>query len=152
MENSRPILILEDDTDAVELLKAAFRKAGIDRPLRVFSTADPAMAYLSRSSPYESWEENPLPCLVMLDVKLPGKSGLEVLSWMKSRVHLRSLPVMMVTSSSSSADIEEALRLGIRSYCVKPPAFEDLVRLAHTIRRRIEEDPEDIRRSADSGR
>jgi DNA-binding response OmpR family regulator len=152
MEDNRPILILEDDVDAVELLKSAFRKAGIDRPLRIFASAEPAIAYLSRTAPYESWEENPLPCLVMLDVKLPGKSGLEVLSWMRSRVHLRSLPVMMVTSSASSVDIEEALRLGIRSYCVKPPAYVDLVRLAHTIRRRIEGDSSDTSRSADLAR
>lgn len=136
--DNRPILVLEDDADAVELLRSAFRKAGLNRPLRVFREGDSVMAYLSRTAPYENWEENPLPCLVMLDVKLPGKSGLEVLSWMKSRVHLRSLPVMMVTSSSSSKDIEEALRLGIRSYCVKPPDFRELVQLARTIRRRVE--------------
>lgn len=136
--NAPPILILEDDADAVELLRRAFRKAGLTRSLRVFSSSDEAMAYLAGAAPYENREENPRPCLAMLDVKLPGKSGLDVLSWMKSRVHLRSLPVIMVTSSAASGDIEEALRLGIRSYCVKPHDFGDLVKLAETIRRRVD--------------
>jgi DNA-binding response OmpR family regulator len=138
METNRPVLVVEDDPDAVELLRVAFIKVGLKRPLRVFPDGEQGVAYLSGVAPYEDREANPLPCLVLLDVKLPGKSGFEVLEWLKSRVHLRSLPVMMVTSSAASGDIEEALRLGIRSYCVKPREFEGLKRLARTIRRRVE--------------
>ncbi len=136
MDPLRPILVLEDDADAVELLKRAFVKAGLIRPVRVFPSGEEAIAYLSE-------RRGPVPCLLLLDVKLPGKSGLEVLSWLKSRIHLRSLPVVMMTGSAASADIEEALRLGIRSYCVKPTEFEGLVRLARTLRRRLEGDVEE---------
>jgi|ERR1043166_3240718 DNA-binding response OmpR family regulator len=138
MEDSRPILVIEDDSDAVDLLKLAFEKARLRRPLRALPNGEAAIAYLSGAAPFENREENPRPCLLLLDVKLPGKSGIEVLSWLKSQVQLRSLPVIMMTASAASGDIDEALRLGIRSYCVKPQAFDDLVKLAHAIRRRVE--------------
>src|SRR5262245_6482078 len=121
-----PILLIEDDPDAAELMRLALSKAGLQRPVRVLSNGDEAVAYLSNAAPYENPEANPAPCLLLLDVKLPRKSGLEVLSWLRSRVNTRPLPVVMLTASSSSKDIEEALRLGIRSYCVKPTDFDDL--------------------------
>jgi DNA-binding response OmpR family regulator len=155
MEDNHPILVIEDDADAVELLRLAFQKAGLKRPVRALPDGESAIAYLSGEAPYQNRKENPRPCLVMLDIKLPGKSGIEVLSWLKSQIEFRSLPVMMVTSSSTSGDIEEALRLGIRSYCVKPMVFEDLVKLARTIRRRVESsalEREDSLHQADFGR
>jgi len=71
-------------------------------------------------------------------VKLPRRSGLEVLSWVRSRINTRPLPVMMMTSSAAERDIEEALRLGIQAYCVKPSDFEDLKKLARIIRRKVD--------------
>jgi len=143
--DNRPILLIEDDAEAAELLRIALKKAGLRRPLRVLSDGDEAVAYLSGAPPYENRDENPAPCLLLLDVKLPRKSGLEVLTWLRSRIATRPLPVVMITSSSASKDIEEALRLGIRAYCVKPSDFEDLKKLARMIRRRAEgrEEPDE---------
>ncbi|MBV8882059.1 MAG: response regulator, partial [Planctomycetaceae bacterium] len=138
MDDKRPILLIEDDPAAAELLRVALKKAGLKRPLRVLSDGDEAVAYLSSAAPFENHEENPPPCLLLLDVKLPRRSGLEVLSWLRSRVNTRPLPVVMLTSSASSKDIEEALRLGIRAYCVKPTDFDDLKKLARMIRRRVD--------------
>ena len=138
MEEDRPILLIEDDPAAAELLRLALKKAGLQRPLRILSDGDEAIAYLSSAPPYENKEENPAPCLLLLDVKLPRRSGLEVLTWLRSRVNTRPLPVVMLTSSVASKDIEEALRLGIRAYCVKPADFNDLKKLARMIRRRVE--------------
>ena len=149
MDDNRPILMIEDDPAAAELLELALRKAGLRRPLRVLTDGDEAIAYLSGGPPYENREENPAPCLLLLDLKLPRKSGLEVLSWLRSRVNFRPLPVVMITSSSASGDIEEALRLGIRAYCVKPSDFNDLKKLARMIRRRVEKGDDEAESATD---
>ena len=143
MDDNRPILLIEDDAEAAELLRIALKKAGLRRPLRVLHDGDEAVAYLSGAPPYENRDENPAPCLLLLDLKLPRKSGMEVLSWLRTRINYRPLPVVMITSSSASSDIEEALRLGIRAYCVKPSDFEDLKKLARMIRRRAEGEDEE---------
>lgn len=138
MKQIRPVLLIEDDPVAADLLRRALVKAGLRQPLRVLSDGDEAIAYLSGAAPFENREENPAPCLLLLDVKLPRKSGIEVLTWLRSRVNTRPLPVVMLTSSVATEDIEEALRLGIRAYCVKPSEFNDLKKLARMIRRRAE--------------
>lgn len=128
----QPILLIEDDADAATLMKLALKKAGLQRPVKVLADGDEAVAYLSDR------EKNPPPCLLLLDMKLPRRSGLEVLTWLRSQVDTRPLPVVMLTASSASKDIEEALKLGIRAYCVKPTDFEDLKKLARMIRRRVD--------------
>jgi DNA-binding response OmpR family regulator len=143
MHDNRPLLLIEDDPEAADLLRLALKKAGLRRPLRVLSDGDAAVAYLSGEPPYENREQNPLPCLLLLDLKLPRKSGLEVLAWLRSRINTRTLPVVMITSSSAESDIEEALRLGIRAYFIKPADFENLKKLARMIRRRADGESED---------
>jgi len=148
MQHEQPILLIEDDPTAADLLRHAFIRAGLRQPLRVLSDGDAAIAYLSSAPPFENKEQNPAPCLLLLDVKLPRKSGLEVLTWLRSRFNTRPLPVVMLTSSVASKDIEEALRLGIRAYCVKPADFNDLKKLARMIRRRVEGQDADSEESA----
>lgn len=133
-----PILMVEDDPAAAELMRLAFRKVGLNRPLKVLWDGDEAVAYLSGLPPYQNREENPMPSLLLLDVNLPRRSGLEILSWLRSHVTARPLPVVMLTASASATDIEDALRLGIQSYCVKPTHFDDLKKLARMIRRKVE--------------
>ena len=148
MPDDRPILLVEDDPAAAELLRLALKKSGLQRPLRVLSDGEEAIAYLSGAPPFENPETNPPPCLLLLDVKLPRKSGLEVLTWLRSRFTTRPLPVVMLTSSVASKDIEEALVLGIRAYCIKPTDFNDLKKLAQMIRRRADGEDADPQESA----
>lgn len=139
MDQDCPILLIEDDTDAAMLMEAAFKRVGLQRPLVILTDGDQAIAWLSD-------DHNPTPCLMVLDVKLPGKSGLEVLSWLRSHADTRPLPVMVLTSSMATADIEQALKLGIRAYVVKPTDFRDLKKLARMIRRKVdglEDSPEE---------
>lgn len=143
MHDNHPILLIEDDPEAADLLRIALKKAGLRRPLRVLSDGDAAVAYLSGEPPYENRDQNPTPCLLLLDLKLPRKSGLEVLAWMRSNINTRPIPAVMITSSAEESDIEEALRLGIRAYCIKPADFEDLKKLARMIRRRADGETED---------
>jgi len=143
MHDDRPILLIEDDPQAADLLQLALKKAGLRRPVRVLPDGDAAVAYLSGEPPYEDREQNPKPCLMVLDLKLPRKSGLEVLAWVRSNIDTRPLPVVMITSSSAESDIEEALRLGIRAYCIKPADFDELKKFARMLRRRADGESEE---------
>ena len=81
----------------------------------------------SGDPPYDDPDENPPPCLVLLDLKLPRRSGLEVLSWLRSRINTRPLPVVMMTSSRQEQDLVESYRLGANGYVVKPVKFQEFV-------------------------
>ena len=120
------ILHVEDSADDVTLVGLAFRKAGIPVEIEVAYDGDQAVDVLaSRTSP--------LPHCVLLDIKLPTKTGLELLSWIRSQPRLKRLPVVMLTSSQLPKDINDAYDLGANSYLVKPPSLEMLVSLAQTI-------------------
>jgi CheY-like chemotaxis protein len=74
-----------------------------------------------------------LPVCVLLDIKLPSISGLEVLAWIRKQAHLKRLPVVMLTSSSLPGDINQAYDLGANSYLIKPPNLESLIELVKTL-------------------
>lgn len=76
----------------------------------------------------------PLPCLLLLDLNLPKKSGLEVLKWIRNEPAVSTLPVIVLTSSLQDADVHRAYVQGANAYLVKPSAPGDLVRMAATIR------------------
>jgi len=117
------ILHVEDSADDVMLTAMAFRKAGVPVQIDVATDGDAAIAALQAS----------LPACVLLDIKLPSKSGLEVLTWIRSQPRTKRLPVVMLTSSLLPKDINDAYDLGANSYLIKPPNLETLVSLALTI-------------------
>jgi CheY-like chemotaxis protein len=121
------ILLVEDRPDETELMKQALHQAGVTNPLRVLSDGGEAMAYLSGQAPYHPRGAWPLPRLVLLDLKLPTRTGLEVITWMKADARLKRIPVIMVTSSREAADMEKAYSAGVNSYLVKPTSFRDFV-------------------------
>ena len=125
MQNN--ILHVEDNADDVMLTAMAFRKAGVAVQIDVATDGDQAIAALQPRSP------NSLPACVLLDIKLPSKSGLEVLSWIRTQPRIKRLPVVMLTSSLLPKDINDAYDLGANSYLVKPSNLETLVSLAQTI-------------------
>lgn len=127
------ILLVEDNPDDVLLIKRAFRRARIVNPLQVVTDGEAAMAYLAGEPPYEDRESYPLPLLVLLDLKLPKRSGLEVLAWLRAQILLKRLPVVVLTASRETPDINKAYDLGANSYLVKPVAFEDLVEMVKTL-------------------
>src|SRR5207248_2152193 len=115
------------DPNDVLLVGLAFRKAGIGVNLQVVNDGEQAVQYLSGEGAYGDRHAFPIPGLVLLDVKLPRRSGLEVLSWVRGREELRRLPIVMLTSSNQSGDVNRAYDLTANSYVVKPSALEDLV-------------------------
>ena len=128
------ILIAEDEEDYVLLLTKAFAEANIKNPVQVVSTGLEAIAYFKGEGKYSNRDEYPLPDLVLLDIKLPGFTGLEVLGWLRSQPGLSALRVLMLTSSEELRDVNDAYRLGANSFLLKPYDFSDLVHLAQVIR------------------
>jgi CheY-like chemotaxis protein len=127
------VLLVEDDPDHVLLIQKAFGKANLVNPLRVVRDGEDAIAYLAGTGPYSDRLRHPLPSLILLDLKLPRKSGLEVLAWLRGEAQLKFTPVVVLSSSSEGSDVDKAYALGINSYLVKPVNFGDLLEMVKSI-------------------
>jgi CheY-like chemotaxis protein len=132
MEHER-ILLVEDNPTDVLLIQRAFRKANLSVPLQVVGDGEAAVQYLSGQEPYSDRSCYPLPLLILLDLKLPRKSGTEVLAWLQQQPVLKRLPVVVLTSSKEYADINNVYDLGANAYMVKPVAFDNLVDIVKTL-------------------
>lgn len=131
-EAQRTVLLVEDKSDDVLLIRRAWGKAGIANPLQAVTDGDQAVAYLAGEGSYADRKQYALPVLVLLDLKLPCRSGLEVLEWVRQQPGLRRLPVVVLTSSQESSDINRAYDLGANSYLVKPVEFAPLLEMMKT--------------------
>jgi CheY-like chemotaxis protein len=120
------ILLVEDNPTDVLLIQRAFAKAKLANPVHVLADGDTAIAYLEGAGSYSNRTEYPLPVLILLDLKLPRRSGLEVLAWLREQETLKRIPVVMLTSSQERQDVNEAYDSGVNSYLVKPVEFEAL--------------------------
>ena len=92
-----------------------------------------AIAYLHGEGHYADRAAYPFPTLMLLDLKLPRKSGLEVLEWLRQTQGIHRLPVVVMTSSKESADVGKAYDLGANSYLVKPVAFDTLLAMVRAL-------------------
>ena len=128
-----PILLVEDSPDDALLIQRAFRKANLANPVELVRDGEDAVAYLSGAAPYEDRERFPLPVFMLLDLKLPRRSGLEVLAWVREQPALRRLPVVVLTSSRESVDVNRAYDLGVNSYLTKPVGFEALIEMVKNV-------------------
>lgn len=128
------ILLVEDDPDDVFFLKDAFARAGLGAALRVARDGEEAVAYLRGDSVHADRALHPLPSLVLLDLKLPRKSGLEVLAWCRQQPGLKRIPIVVLTSSLSGEDIAQAYDLGASAYLVKPLEADAQLEMVKTIR------------------
>jgi len=133
MASDFTILLVEDNPDDVLLIQRAFRKANLVNPISVVDDGEKAIAYLSGSGDYADRARHPVPVLVLLDLKLPRRSGHEVLSWIKQHAALKRLPVVVLTSSTETVDVNKAYDLGANSYLVKPVGFDDLFAMVKTL-------------------
>lgn len=127
MNEQQPVLLVEDDPSDAHFVQRAFGKAEIPtRLIRLFDGED-VIHYLDGRPPYENRANYQLPCLVLLDLKLPKRSGLEVLRWLRARTdQLRLLPVIMLTSSRNRVDVNRAYEYGANSYIPKPNSQKEL--------------------------
>jgi CheY-like chemotaxis protein len=139
MPNTPVILMVEDDPNDVFVLRRALDKEGVALPVRVVADGQEAVSYLEGAGQYADRDRHPLPCLILLDLKLPKMNGIEVLSWLRQHEELGDLPVFMLTSSSEPQDRREAERLRVNAYRVKPVSFAELLQIAREIHRKANE-------------
>jgi CheY-like chemotaxis protein len=125
------ILLVEDDPADSRLIQRAFLKADVPANVIRLTNGDDAISYLRGEAPHDNRALFPLPYVVLLDIKLPRRSGFEVLRWMKERGdNLRRIPVVMMTSSRHAVDVNRAYDLGANSYLTKPETTEQREELA----------------------
>jgi CheY-like chemotaxis protein len=123
-----PILLVEDRLIDVDLTKRAFARRRLLNPIEVARDGEEALAYVAR---WDAGETPPL--FILLDLKLPKISGLDVLRQLKQHSKYSSIPVVVLTTSVEDQDIEEAYRLGCNSYIVKPVEFDKFMEVASQV-------------------
>lgn len=129
------ILLVEDDPDAVFLLQRALQKANVKNPIEVARDGQEAIDYLSHQGAYADRQRYPLPVLMLLDLKMPRKTGFEVLEWLRQQPGFKRLIVVVLTSSNQVNDINRAYDLGSNSYLVKPTSVDALIEMVKDINR-----------------
>jgi two-component system response regulator len=127
MPTERPILLVEDNPDDEALTLRAISKNKIPNPVVVARDGVEAIEYLFASGDSQARDGSMLPAVVLLDLKLPRIDGLEVLRRIRANEHTALLPVVVLTTSRESRDIQEAYRLGANSYIRKPVDFEHFI-------------------------
>src|SRR5579859_7031413 len=134
MPDQSLFLLVEDSADDVLLVKRAFQRANILNPLKVVRNGEEAILYLSGEGAYSNRSEFPLPAVILLDLKLPGKDGFDVLQWLRSQPGFRNLRVLVLTSSDSIYDVDRAYKLGANSFLTKPVDFAQLVEMIQVVK------------------
>ena len=132
-EDKRPILLVEDNTDDVELTLRAFKKNNIRNEVIVATDGVEALDYIFARGKYEGRDVKQHPALILLDLKLPRLSGLDVLKQIRADDNSKLLPVVILTSSSEEADIIAGYELGANSYIRKPVDFGQFIEAARQL-------------------
>ena len=132
---TRPLTILyaEDEENDVFFLKHAFKLAGLLHTVKAVPDGAQALEYLAGVGIFADRTQHPFPDLILLDINMPKQSGLDVLKWVRSQPHYKSLPTLILTSSSRAEDMERARQLGADDYLLKPSNPLKLVELATSL-------------------
>ncbi len=115
----KPILLVEDNEDDIFLVKKACERSGFPHSLHIVRDGQQAISYLSGDGDHANRARHPLPHLVFLDINMPVLNGHEVLKWIRAQTRFMELPVVMLTTSKESADLQQAYALGANSYLRK---------------------------------
>lgn len=124
MTKKAVILLVEDDRMDIELTLNAFREVRLTNQIQVVQTGEEALNYLLGQGDYADRKRYPLPDIILLDINLPGMSGIDLLKIIKQTPFLRRLPVIILTSSEEESDRAAGYDCGVNSYLVKPISFD----------------------------
>jgi CheY-like chemotaxis protein len=134
MSSHCAILLVEDDENDVVLMQHAFKEAGLENPLQIARDGLEAIEFLKRLIAPRGPIDDQLPCLAIMDLKMPRRNGLDVLQWLRQEPVLRCLPTIMFSSSAHRHDIERAYALGTNSFVVKPASTGQRIEFARHIK------------------
>lgn len=123
----KTILLAEDDPNDVELTLKALEEYNLANKVAVTHDGEEALDYLYRQGKFKA-RVNGNPIFVLLDLKMPKVSGLEVLRQMKADEKMKIIPVVVLTSSREAPDLAECYKLGVNAYVVKPVGFQDFIK------------------------
>lgn len=126
-EMLKPIVLVEDNPNDLELTLLALERARLAKEVLVLRDGAEALDYLCGKGSWEGREKGN-PAVILLDLKLPKVTGLEVLEYIKSDADLQPIPVVMLTSSREEPDLKRSYQLGVNAYVVKPFDFNDFIR------------------------
>ncbi|MGB6298133.1 MAG: response regulator [Rivularia sp. (in: cyanobacteria)] len=127
------ILLVEDDSNDILFIQRAFRRSKLEKPMQIVRDGDEAVAYLSGKGDYADRNLYPLPSMILLDLKLPRRSGLEVLEWLRQQPVIKRIPVVILTSSKENIDVDRAYDIGVNSYLLKPVNYNALNDMIETL-------------------
>ena len=127
--NALDILLIEDNSDHVELILRSFQEHRVANLIHVIPDGETALSYLFRRGEFANPEKSPRPHLILLDLRLPRIDGLEVLKEIKANKELNQTPVVILTSSQAESDLARAYDLHANSYLVKPLDFAKFTQL-----------------------
>ena len=133
MKKPAIILLVEDNRMDVELTLDAFKEARMTNTINVVTNGNIALEYLFRRGKYADREKYPMPNLILLDLKLPGLDGFEVLRQIKAAPIIKRIPVIVLTSSKEEGDRALSYDIGANSYLVKPVSFEGFLGVVREI-------------------
>lgn len=133
MRKNVPILLVEDDEIDQQTVARAFTKNKITNPLYTVANGREALAFLRHEDPYADPHKAPHPGIILLDLHMPIMSGIEFLKILKQDEDLRSIPVVVLTTSQEENDQVESFRMSVAGYVIKPLEFGDFVEAIKTI-------------------
>ncbi|HKJ31352.1 MAG TPA: response regulator [Balneolales bacterium] len=124
--STEPLIIVmaDDDPDDRMITRLALQKCKFESDFRFVSDGEQLLDYLYRRGPYENPYYSPVPGIILLDIHMPKKNGLEVLQEIKSHPEFRHIPIVMLTSSQRKEDIQNSYKMGVNSYINKPVSFK----------------------------
>jgi len=127
------VMLVEDNIDHAELVIRTLEDHRIANRIQHFSDGQSALDYLLRRGPYDDPEASPRPHVILLDLRLPRMDGLEVLQAIKDNEELKSIPVVVLTTSEAERDVTRAYNNHVNSYLVKPVGFEEFSKLMNDL-------------------
>ncbi len=129
------ILLVEDDANDAVLVQRAFARAGLKNPIERIATGMECLDYLNGGPPFSDRLRYPLPAMVLLDIKMPGMDGFDVLRWIRQQPQFAKLCVVMLTGVDEISKVNLAYQLGADSFLIKPLDFWNAAELVHSIDR-----------------
>ncbi|TAG92494.1 MAG: response regulator [Oscillatoriales cyanobacterium] len=128
-----PLLIVEDSHEDFEAIQRFLGKSSVAIPVYRCVNGEQALAFLYRTGIYSNGKDSPRPGLIVLDLNLPGTDGREVLRQIKQDSNLKTIPVVVFTTSNNPKDVEDCYQYGVNKYIVKPIDFRQLKQNVQTI-------------------